>query len=233
VNRQRLSNRSAREAWVKTKLLSIPKGNIILDVGAGQGRYREQCSHLRYVSQDFCQYDGAGDASGLQTGSFNTSQIDIVSDITRIPVEDESFDAILCTEVLEHVPYPIKAIQELARVCRIGGLLILTAPFASLTHYAPYHYYSGFNRYFYHEILPANGFRIVEEQVNGDYFSFLEQEVLRVPRIVFKYGVTRSRRIVRVLSRVYARLLRRISEKTQGTEDLCCFGYHILARKED
>ena len=55
---------------------------------------RDFCSHLDYLSQDFAQYDGSGDGSGLQTGSWDQSKIDIVSDIIDIPEPAESFDAV-------------------------------------------------------------------------------------------------------------------------------------------
>jgi len=89
--------------WVIKQLKYLPEGTRILDAGAGELKFKSYCSHLEYVSQDFAQYDGEGDGTGLQTGKWNNERLDIVSDITRIPVDDASFDAILCTEVLEHV----------------------------------------------------------------------------------------------------------------------------------
>lgn len=82
----------------------------------------------------------------------------LVSDITMIPAPDASFDAILCSEVLEHVPEPTHALDEFVRLLKPGGTLILTAPFASLVHMAPYHYCSGFSRYWYEHHLPLRGF---------------------------------------------------------------------------
>ncbi len=109
-------NDSTRDKWVKDALLRLPKGFRLLDAGAGQSRYREYCAHLNYVSQDFCKYNGAGDGRALQTGIWDTGKINIVSDIDHIPVEDCSFDAVLCTEVLEHIPDPVGAIKEFYRI---------------------------------------------------------------------------------------------------------------------
>lgn len=53
---------------------------------------------------------------------FDTSKIDIVGDITNIDVQDETFDAVMCIEVLEHVPDPISAMKELTRVLKKEGL---------------------------------------------------------------------------------------------------------------
>lgn len=137
-------NQSVRERWLENALAQIPAGGRILDAGAGQLQYKPFCSHLNYVSQDFSQYDGSGNGVGLQKGGWNQEEIDIISDITNIPEPDSSFDAIMCVEVIEHVPNPVDSLKELTRLLRPGGYLILTAPFSSLTHYAPYYYYSGF-----------------------------------------------------------------------------------------
>src|SRR5712664_1290824 len=76
-------NAETRETWVERKLSELPAGSRILDAGAGELQYKRFCGHLKYVSQDFGSYDGAGDGSGLQTGTWDTSRTDIVCDITR------------------------------------------------------------------------------------------------------------------------------------------------------
>jgi len=45
-----------------------------------------------------------------------------------IPVADGAFDAVVCTEVIEHAPYPDRVIGEIARVLKPGGILVLTFP---------------------------------------------------------------------------------------------------------
>lgn len=54
------------------------------------------------------------------------------SDIEQLPFADGSFGTIICTEVLEHVPYLDKALAEFRRVLRPGGTLIGSVPARSL-----------------------------------------------------------------------------------------------------
>src|SRR6266516_3311142 len=122
-------NEQRRIDWLKDVLGQIPSGNRILDAGAGEQQFRGLCSHLEYVSQDFAQYDGKGDEQGLQMGSWDQTNLDIVSDIASIPREDGSFDAVMCVEVFEHLPEPVLAIREFSRLLKEGGHLVITAPF--------------------------------------------------------------------------------------------------------
>src|SRR5688572_15168292 len=109
-------NESTRIAWLEEALKQIPPGARILDAGAGERRFETFCAHLNYVAQDFGKYDGQGDRVGLQTGSWDQTNLDIVSDIVSIPETDESFDAIMCIEVFEHLPDPVSAIKEFSRL---------------------------------------------------------------------------------------------------------------------
>ncbi|MEI6553261.1 MAG: methyltransferase domain-containing protein, partial [bacterium] len=180
------TNDSERENWVKNTLKKIPAGNKILDAGAGERRYEVHCPHLKYVAQDFGKYDGSGDGSGLQTNTWDQSKLDIMCDIVDIPVESNSFDAVMCIEVFEHIPDPISAIKEFTRIIKPGGHLIITAPFACGTHFAPYIFYSGFTKYFYETHL-SKDFEILEIKANGNFFEYLAQELRRMPSIAKKY----------------------------------------------
>jgi len=227
-------NKRNREKWLRKTLNNIPKGKKILDAGAGELQYKKFCSHLDYTSQDFCQYDGKGDERGLQAKKWDTLKIDIVSDITNIPVDDNSFDAIMCIEVLEHLFEPVKAIKEFARILKPKGKLILTAPFCSLTHQAPYHFYTGYNRYWHERVLEENGFLVEEMNYNGDFFEYLAQELRRIPFIEKKYTKLKISRsfLNKTAINILLKMLNELSSKNKGSEELLCFGLQILAKKE-
>ncbi len=232
-NKVGTTNLKNREAWLKKTLKKIPAGSHILDAGAGEQQYKRFCSHLNYVAQDFAQYDGKGNSRGLQQGRWDQSKLDIISDITAIPKPDASFDAIMCVEVLEHLPEPIKAIQEFSRLLKPGGYLILTAPFCSLTHFAPYHFFTGFNRYFYDTHLTANGFKIVESQENGNFFEYLAQEIRRIPWVAKNYAEgSKCGRLELLAMKVCLSMLGRFSKKDTGSSELLHFGYHVLCKKK-
>jgi ubiquinone/menaquinone biosynthesis C-methylase UbiE len=224
------TNESFRAAWLEAALKKIPAGSRLLDAGAGECQFRKYCGHLAYTSQDFAQYTGSG-STGLQTGTWDNSQIDIVSDITAIPVPDASFDAVMCTEVFEHIPDPVPAIAELHRVLRPGGTLILTSPFASLTHFAPYHFATGFNRFYYEHHLPKAGFEITELTMNGNYFEYIAQEVRRIKHVARTYTPKRVGFLEKVIMHGVLFTLQRLSKADRGSSELLAYGIHIVARK--
>jgi len=224
-------NQKNREAWLEKVLVDIAPGKRILDAGAGQLRYKRLCSHLNYVAQDFGRYNGFGDDKGLQTGAWDQSKLDIVSDITKIPEPDGSFDAIMCVEVLEHVPSPVDALRELSRLLRPNGILIVTTPFCSLTHYSPYFFQTGFSQNFYQHWFRELGFDIIEADVNGNYFEWIAQELRRLPRVAGQYANGSMRWFERQALKRVLGALSRFSHNDCGSEQLLSYGLHIVARK--
>ncbi len=227
-----LNNLSTREKWLEETLLKIPTGHSILDAGAGELQYKKFCEHLIYTSQDFGQYDGTGDASGLQIGSWDNSKLDIISDITSVPKPDESFDAVMCIEVLEHVPEPVAAMREIIRLLRPNGYLVVTAPFASLTHFSPYFFHTGLSRYFYEHWCKEFNLDILDLQFNGNYFEYLAQELRRLPDISIRYAGKSISDVELLFSKALLSTLNDLSSKESGSNQLLSFGIHLLAQKK-
>ncbi len=224
-------NKKTRETWLEKTLASVPEGHRILDAGAGELQYKRFCGHLDYVAQDFAQYDGTGTGDGLQTGTWDNSKLDIISDITSIPEPNQSFDAIMCIEVFEHIPEPIEALREFSRLLKPDGLLIVTAPVCSLTHFAPYYFYNGFSRYFYETMMKRYGFQIKELTPNGNYFEYVGQEMRRVRKIAKQYSFINlyQKIMLNCISMIANRLMLSFAKKDRGSSELMCFGMHLLA----
>jgi SAM-dependent methyltransferase len=169
---------------------------------------------------------------GLQTGNWDTSKIDIVCDIASIPEPDCSFDAILCSEVLEHIPNPVKAVEEFRRLLKPGGVMILTAPFASQVHFSPYHFCTGFSKYWYEHHLSKNRFVIEELVPNGDWFDFFYVEIARLPYVSRKYK-ERLRPLAFLLSVAGLLFFKIRGRRKPVAHDICCLGWHCVARKKE
>lgn len=167
-------NHVCRAQWIAEQAREVPAGSKILDVGAGSSPFRPYFSHCEYRAHDFAKLSN----SQLWSGR-GYAPLDYVSDIESIPVEDNSFDVILCTEVLEHVPEPIQAIKEISRILKPQGLLIMTAPLGSGLHQQPYHFYGGYTPYWYQKFLADAGFEQISIVPNGGFFQHYTQESLR------------------------------------------------------
>jgi ubiquinone/menaquinone biosynthesis C-methylase UbiE len=173
LDRAHTFNSRARDEWVTNQAKSIASGSRLLDVGAGTAPYKHLFAHCSYQSHDFAQYEGYKGPEGTYT------EVDYVSDITAIPVPDNSYDVILCTEVLEHVPRPVEALAEMARIVKPGGRLFLSAPLGSGLHQEPYHFYGGYTDHWYRKFLDEFGCDVEAIEPNHGWFAHLAQECAR------------------------------------------------------
>lgn len=163
-----------KEKWVQQFLRDLPSAARLLDVGAGTQKYRQYASHINYVSQDSCQYDGSAYTGVNEARNWDTSGIDIISDILEIPVDNNSFDAIICTDVLEHVPNAYDACKELRRIVRPGGHILITVPTQCDTHQAPYFFSGGYSQFFFQEIFQKDLVSVIYE---SGYFETVDQKI--------------------------------------------------------
>lgn len=124
----------------------------LLDVGCGVKPYRCLFNSPRYI--------------GLDIDSELTRKrgiADVFYDGAHFPLRDGEFESVLCNQVLEHVFTPDAFLQEVHRVMRPGGKLLLTVPFLWDEHEQPFDYarYSSFGL---RALLERNGFRIIEHR---------------------------------------------------------------------
>ena len=217
-----------RDEWVIRKAAEVPSGARVLDAGAGECRYRSYFSHTDYSAQDFAGYEGTSE--GVQKEEWNYGKIDYVCDITSIPVPDDSFDVVLCTEVLEHVQDPIATLKELTRVLRPGGSLLLSAPLGCGLHQQPHHYYGGFTPYFYKEHLTRFGATVTEMTPLGGLLRHVAQECHRVGRVISESkGNEPEKSILDLLMNWLPRVLSGLDDKYFVEE--FTVGYVVEARK--
>lgn len=224
-------NHNKRREWVINQLKSLPEGSRVLDAGAGTQQFKQYCSHLDYVSQDFAAYVPSNEVSGLQNDAWDYGTLDIISDITDIPQVDASFDAILCSEVLEHLPDPNAALREFSRLLKKDGVLLITAPFCSLTHQAPYFFSTGFSHFYYVHWLEALGFQDIKTETNGTYFEFLAQEARRVNSTSKKYAGKGLSFFQKAIVALFLKVLASKAKSDQGSSELLCYGYFVKATK--
>lgn len=220
-----------RDDWVKVMSEDIPPGSRVLDAGAGFLRYKDLFQHCEYRAQDFCDYQGS---------EWHYGKMDYVCDITSIPVEDGSFDVVICTEVLEHVPEPIKAIGEFSRIMKPAGTLLLTAPLGCGLHQKPHIYYGGFSPYWYKKYLAQYGLEVVEIKPNGGFFLNYAQETGRITSYLFPANRFLVSRIVifplEAVSKVFLHLLIPLAchwlDRIYPDYDFTV-GYFVKARKPE
>jgi 2-polyprenyl-3-methyl-5-hydroxy-6-metoxy-1,4-benzoquinol methylase len=96
---------------------------VVLDAGCGEGETIERLDGLlsgSITGVDLNQEAVDFAAGRIPAGSFQ------VADLTALPFDDDSFDLVLCLEVLEHIPEPSLALAELVRVCR--GDIVVSVP---------------------------------------------------------------------------------------------------------
>lgn len=134
-----------------------------LDVGGGEyNRYRDLFDCNTFTCLDVY----AGD------------NIDIVASADDIPLPDESKDSILSTQMLEHVKFPEKCVMEMYRVLKKGGYAVITAPQWNELHDEPTDYWR-FTKYGLIELFERNGFKVVDYQQRGGFFSNSAQMTIR------------------------------------------------------
>ena len=198
----------------------------LLDVGCGRKPYQSLLNCItEYIGLD------------VPSSMHGLDNVNVVGTSMALPFMGDCFDSILCTEVLEHVPEPVVALKEMARVTKPGGLLLLTAPLSEQLHEEPYDFYR-YTRYGLLYILQKSGWHVLNIKTRGGawlelgyrFSSFLYTTIgaKRTPSGGLKPRILIGPLVVLICALVQATswVLNKIWES-----DLSTIGYGILARK--
>jgi SAM-dependent methyltransferase len=151
-------------------------GGRVLDVGCGDRPYETLIPSREYIGLDLDTPESRarGKADAFYEGR-------------TFPFADGYFDAVVCNQVLEHVFEPDAFVEEIARVLKAGGRLLLTVPFAWDEHEQPRDYarYSSFGLA---ALLQRHGFSILHQRKTAADVTALFQMVN-----AYLYKVTATR----------------------------------------
>jgi SAM-dependent methyltransferase len=147
-----------RDLFVNIRKLAPSLNGRLLDFGCGRKPYENLFNVDEYIGIDM-----------EQTGHEHVnSKVDVFYDGKTIPFPDETFDAVFCSEVFEHVFNLEEILDEIIRVLKKDGQMLITVPFCWPEHEVPFDFgrYSSFGL---QHILTKKGLKISVAVKSGNY----------------------------------------------------------------
>lgn len=149
---------------------------ILLDIGCGEKPYESEFTP--YITE----YIGLDHENTMH----NRSKVDIFATAYNTTIPDNYVDTILNTSVIEHLEEPCEAINEMNRIIKPGGCVILTGQFFWHLHEEPRDFYR-YSKYGLKYLFEKNGFEIVElKPLSGFWVTFGQELVYYLYR--FRIG---------------------------------------------
>lgn len=171
-----------------TPILAANAHGRTLDAGAGHMQFRTLI--LRYASS-YESFD-------IEARTGSVDHLGDIQDMTGIP--NDQYDTVFCNQVIEHLPFPDKALHELFRILKPGGTLILAAPHLSRYHEEPHDYFR-YTGYGFTSLLERAGFREIRIFTSGGIFCFLAHQISTILLALF-WGIPLLKWIVFGLNRI-------------------------------
>ena len=177
-----------KELFCNIKSMSKQLSGTLLDFGCGSKPYQSTIQKwggvIGYVG---CDIESSGH-------NHQEELIDVFYDGKTLPFENESFDCIFCSEVLEHIFTPDEILKEINRVLKKNGKILITVPFVWEEHEVPFDY-ARYSSYGIKHLLEKNGFSVIDMRKCGNSVqvifqlinSNLEKCILKIKNLFLRY----------------------------------------------
>lgn len=168
LSKDNLESYIVRSEIFKAVSVAIPLfSGKILDSGCGSMPYRD----LILSNSAITNYVGLDIESSL---NYEDIQPDFFWDGKKMPFVDATFDVVISTEVLEHIPDPDVYLMEVKRVLKPGGMFFFTVPFLMSLHEVPHDYYR-YTPFALELIFNRVGFADIKIKPMGGYNASMAQ----------------------------------------------------------
>jgi SAM-dependent methyltransferase len=160
------SSRWYLDRWVaKAGRLGSDKSFRVLDAGAGNAPYRKHFKHVTYETADFGEVDK------------KYSDLNYVCRLEELPMADNTYDLVLCNQVLEHIPDPVVVLKEISRVMKSSGQAWVSAPLFYEEHEVPYDFYR-YTQYAWQRMAAEAGFTVESLEWLEGYYGTISYQLM-------------------------------------------------------
>ena len=182
---------------------------VVYDIGCGPNPFSQslKAKVRKHVGVD------------IDNGFYEKGYIDLVGSAYDVPVEDAGADAVISSQVLEHLEDPRKAIEETARILKRGGYFLCSFPFLYPIHAAP-HDYSRISEFYMKKMLMDSGLEVIEQNRIGGFWYIIGMYTGMYLQ-AFDRGLFKKMKIVSVLSCVVRWLLFQIQKLENTILNFC------------
>lgn len=227
--RETLNQRTDSQAVMQAMMAPYLTPDMTLyDVGCGEKPF------AAFLKDRVARHVGVD----VDYGFYDASHIDVPGSADDLPMADGSVQAILSSQVIEHLPDPEKAIAEAARVLEPGGLLFLSYPYLYPIHAPPWDF-ARLSQYAMDRMLAAHGLDLVERRVLGGFWYLLgaltpiylkDLPPLRALRLGGGLGVV-ARAAFRLMHRLEGASLRAMKRDVAAARASWAVTYVLVARR--
>ncbi len=167
IHPQFIYNRYRKEIIAAAQKYS--RGDLI-DIGCGRMEYKE------YLKEHIKSYTGIDSPKTVKL-YLSKNKADILAPVEKLPIKDSQYDTALFIQVMEYVDDPQKSLNEISRILKKGGILILSSPFMYSIHDIPYDR-NRFTSYALVDFIKKANLKVVEVKSQGTFSDFIFLSIL-------------------------------------------------------